>query len=847
MFARPSYTPPKQTPVPSLTQEKDEAINRILYDGDDKGARERLEERRKKRRVEKASAHTSFPSFFTQEPKEAKPAPAPVYTAPEAQPPAPIPTPATEQKPRRSFSNEFVFGDKPKSVFISEGQPPPTVQEYETPAPEYAATPVPPPANADSAFGYADPAAEPPLFRSFEPEDQLHPAAHEAPVAPVPQDAAFFALKPSDEEQAKFDVDKKNEEFQELLDKEFERLKNRETQAQDIRSQIEPEAPFLPGAEDLAVSDSASYIEERIEEFLKKSDMEMTREMRSHTPAPLSHGADPVRPEPSEISYADLEVFEVAEKPGLAERARLEPPDVLPATHAASREPGVAAVRVPVSALGEGFPFDGKDYGHAFLHGEKPLSDFDADKIAYKSQEAESDPEGEMLRAGEPNLEFAREAPSGLPAAVQPVSYADFEQYGFAEAPEAGEEVLPATTEAPSPSPAITESAPTPWGASRNEAPTRASVAAFLDRPIDFPFDETPVQGASASADFDFEPIVPAEEAPLPSAFAQPEPIEALTPAAAEASAPIPLPIMEETPTFVPEANIETPAPATPFAAPDFGTAGFAMPFAAPDAAEASFAAPGFEAAPFMVPDFDVTAFAAPFATEEAEEITIPLAEGAPSPAIEESAVLAEPSAFADPVAAGQSFAPATEEAPAPAAPPAPEFIVPAVAEEPIGAFDQDGPPSFFTAYTQGISEAEPETPATEMPATEAAPTEELPAFLTAYDDEPLGKAEGAEAAENIGQNDPIPTIKQQQRKANKSSKSSKSSNAKTTALSIVITILIIILVIVVVCIAMLKLSPTSLGAHYVQDAIEIIQEKLGIGGSAGVGFPASVLFWPYL
>ena len=49
-----SYNASQPSPqAVSLNTEKDEAINRILYDGDGASAKDRLEERRKKRQAEK--------------------------------------------------------------------------------------------------------------------------------------------------------------------------------------------------------------------------------------------------------------------------------------------------------------------------------------------------------------------------------------------------------------------------------------------------------------------------------------------------------------------------------------------------------------------------------------------------------------------------------------------------------------------------------------------------------------------------------------------------------------------------------------------------------------------------
>ena len=58
--------------------------------------------------------------------------------------------------------------------------------------------------------------------------------------------------------------------------------------------------------------------------------------------------------------------------------------------------------------------------------------------------------------------------------------------------------------------------------------------------------------------------------------------------------------------------------------------------------------------------------------------------------------------------------------------------------------------------------------------------------------------------------------------------------NNKKNAASVVavtfISILIVILTVVAVCIFVLKTMPDSIGAFYLRDLIEIVQERFGIG-----------------
>jgi lipopolysaccharide/colanic/teichoic acid biosynthesis glycosyltransferase len=106
-----------------------------------------------------------------------------------------------------------------------------------------------------------------------------------------------------------------------------------------------------------------------------------------------------------------------------------------------------------------------------------------------------------------------------------------------------------------------------------------------------------------------------------------------------------------------------------------------------------------------------------------------------------------------------------------------------------------------------------------------------MPEFLTAYDSEQLGKKEGAKTAgakpeksERKGSREEV--------KAKKRPVDQRKDESKRTALSVIITILIIILVIVVACIIVLKMMPDSIGAYYIQDFIDTVQGRIGIGNN---------------
>lgn len=900
--------PARQIQDTSLTNEKNEAINRILYDGGGSSAKDRLEERRRKRQAERAASHTGIPSLFSNEKKEKSavpsepPEPSPI---PEREPEAEAVFPEPEEKPKRRFSNEFVFGPRPtyepepEQSEISKspvpGQQTFSIPEVPEPAPE-------------------PPAPEPPAPEPPAPEPQAVPRAYESDT--------YFTLTQSDEEQAKFEVDKKNEEFQELLDKEFERLKNRETT--EVRSQFEPpeDIPAPPPSDD-----TRSYIQDRIDSFLQKSDLDLAREMRT----------------------------------------REEEPKI-----------GFEAVKTPKEE--EGLAFDGKDYGHAFSHGEVPVSDFDINKSMYESAKGTGDPIQDLLKAGETNQEFT-------PVPEKPKSdltYADLELFDFKPeevyVPEPAPTVPEFAPSAPAPAtpmesrifggPDISalfdkeDSAeiekpkePTPWGHSKNEAPTRESIAAFMDRPIEFPFDTkqdipVPASETPKKADFDFEPLESLADiaeipepfaAPIPEPPAEPEP-PVIPESPAEPVTPvIPPPVQElpeepipEPPVIPesPEASVTPIIPEPPVIPEPFAEQAASVPepleipenLGIPEPLVIQEAPPATEfAAPFSFDTFgkepvteevkteepvteeiqaeeqvpaetnEIAEEPAPLVSEKVEDpsdwfitpsITppeppvIPEPEPEPEPQSEATADVPEAIAAEEPKAEEpkaeepkaeepaaetpidlSSFDEITEEVTEPAEdekPPeatepitaqeapdakpestAPDFVdlmtsaAPAEEEDKLEDDDTDGPPRFYKEYTQGFSIPKPEDIETSAQVqSPEKPAEVLPEFLTAYDKEQLGRKEGEVSAE--GKPDKSEQkVSKEDKKDKKQPKERRKTESKRTALSVVITILIIILVIVVACIIVLKMMPDSIGAYYIQDFIQTIQARLGIGGSA--------------
>jgi hypothetical protein len=506
-----------------LDREKDEAINRILCNDSRTSAKERLDERRKKRSAGKTSAHGT--GFFSREPMEHAPVPA---KAPKSTTTEPESTTA-EGRPLRKFTSEFIFGDR--------------------------------------AAKHPEPAIPPPSDEEAPPRDPL------------------FTLRVGEDEKAMFDVSKKNEEFQELLDQEFERLRKRESAVEEARSRIDEDllsAPE-PAPEILVTGENAkSLVGDRIEDYLKKADHDMLREIRSRVDTELEKPDESEKPGESEKqdenekpeSFAafpadgrdyghafihgpkppsdfktEAHVFEgqlsgtAAGAPAAAQETNLEFPGAAeelkrPAPEAedsyktceasffedipetgeetepetpAPSVPGIRAVRVP-EPVG-GFEFDGKDYGHAFQHGPAPVSDLKTEAAAFAEQEQSEETDAAAF-ATEKNLEF------GDSDSVQPAdSYAAFEQYDVKETFEDGERFAIPTF-------VLTEEEPAAAAAESEPEPADAAAPAqstFVFGPKIF--------GEKSEAPENAEPeSIEESEAPGTSDAAEEEPAEEYAP-----------------------------------------------------------------------------------------------------------------------------------------------------------------------------------------------------------------------------------------------------------------------------------------------------------------------------
>ena len=128
------------------------------------------------------------------------------------------------------------------------------------------------------------------VFGSRKAEAEVEAEEEESEVPE--QRSTLFDLKMDKEEEATFVFNKKNEEFQELLDQEYEKLRKKQETLEDARSQVGDNllTESEPAPEILVTSGvaAASYIEARIEEYLKNADYEMLQGIKQKVDQELS-------------------------------------------------------------------------------------------------------------------------------------------------------------------------------------------------------------------------------------------------------------------------------------------------------------------------------------------------------------------------------------------------------------------------------------------------------------------------------------------------------------------------------------------------------------------------------
>ena len=825
-----SFNAPPQAWATSLMQEKDEAISRIFGDDDTTSARDRLEERRKKRQEERSKSGTGLSALFSPPNK------VPLKTTASQREDIDSGQ-APEEKPLRKFSTEFVFGSKQKQEAPPETQvaePMPAQQTFVTPAPEGLP--------AVPAYEPPAPAFEPPVPEYKPPAPVFEPL--KAPEATQPADS-FFTMTPSEEEQAKFKVDKKTEEFQELLDKEFERMQSRDTVTTQpqLPPAVEPEA-VRPEVE------AKSYIEERVDAFLKQSDLEiaiarrargeearqkdpvqeLTRSDRQEEPyvapvvlppvilppqaaPPAYESQPPAVPQPQAAPPAyEPQAPIVPQASAVTPPAMPQPPAYIP--HAYESQPSVVPQPparqhiTPWGATPNVAPT--RESIKAFI--DRPI-DFPFDEKPEEVKEEKT-----VVEASVPEVKAQAEAESPY----KPKTAFDFEPIEKV-VEKAAELAEPVGEESRAEEAALTQ--PTPAIQPHEEA--AATLPAYN---IPAPISETPEKSDEPQ---------PQDE---PSALKEAEAIEAA--AAKEnllAQEEQGTPEAQESPTisFV-------PAFAAPFAATPQSSASEPAKDAEgaeakeepqPQAASAAFVPHDYkpqeaQAAPaaYVPRDYIPQTVHSAYVPRDYKPLADRSAHGSLDPAVaqtpEASAPVSSEKEQEAPVRDFVSFItePSKEEprktTPEPAAAPVTAYAskAPETAEQsfaqPAGPLvmaagnlykpeearpdsDTDAPPQFYKEYTQGHTAVQPEK-AKEEPAIEE-----------------KQQTEAVEAKSDTSDTK-VSRVKSKQK-----------SETKQKILSVIITILIIILVIIVACIIVLKVTPDSSMAYYIQDFIETLQ---GVG-----------------
>jgi hypothetical protein len=134
-----------------------------------------------------------------------------------------------------------------------------------------------------------------------------------------------FHLRTSAQEEARFAELKKNEEFQELLDQEFEKIKDRQSEIDEERSRINERImiPAEPTPAVLVTGENARIAaEERIQEYLRRADREMREAMKLQAAlkqqdidAIEQELAPEMEQEPDDLPVPGLEAVDLPESP----------------------------------------------------------------------------------------------------------------------------------------------------------------------------------------------------------------------------------------------------------------------------------------------------------------------------------------------------------------------------------------------------------------------------------------------------------------------------------------------------------------------------------------------------
>ncbi|MDR0518648.1 MAG: hypothetical protein LBG82_01130 [Clostridiales Family XIII bacterium] len=395
-----------------------------------------------------------------------------------------------------------------------------------------------------------------------QPAAGVSEAAAAAPEQPDAQGGMFsgdtFHLRTNRRSDANISDAKKNEEFQELLDEEFERIRERQTEIDEERSRIYENVRKPDGAAPSVTvtgETAREAAEARIREYLRKADTEMFRALKEQAATPKDEPAEqPELYEPPEPP----EQFEQFEQPEPPEPPELYAPPEQPEPPEQFEQPELSR------------PYSGDIFDHpseqdvntrafAFNHGEGD--------VAWEYERSDYDPAISAIgldEGGDSEPDYLTGKPDAAP---EPAAETDaaYESDAADKSLAADEfEELAASVDVPAPgAPAAV--------ASVFDVP--ASGAPIFDTSFfDAPVPEAPAPGTPAfdTAFFDEPtPNAPAPDAPTPDAPA---------PDASTPDAPA-------------EPVSDAPASDAP-ASGDIFVAGFASPFAQPAEPTETQAAP---------------------------------------------------------------------------------------------------------------------------------------------------------------------------------------------------------------------------------------------------------------
>jgi hypothetical protein len=527
-----------------------------------------------------------------------------------------------------------------------------------------------------------------------------------------------FHLRTSAQEDARFAEAKKNEEFQELLDQEFEKIKYRQAEVDAERSRINEQimTPPEPNPAVFVTGENARIAaEERIQEYLRRADREMREAMRLQ----------------AELKQRDLDAMKREPEPEPAPVSAPEPAHV--------SAPESAPVSAPEPKAYENFdPYESFGGGAFAAPGDSDQDtntkafgfNHKGDDVVWEREREDYDPEVSILddnrgaeRAtsyleGHPDGDVAQTPVAAGNSGVPDIFVTDFANpFSVETAPEKlaagqGAEEYSVRQEGTSEDIFDTSFA-NPFAIGASSAAVSKNIQGAA--PQYGPADTQPYVAAPGPAAVPGQPIAPepvvAIPGPEPTSAVTPEPIAEPGPAAAPGQPIAPEPVVatpepEPTPAVTPEPIAEP----TPAAAPEQPIAPepvIATPEPEPTPAITPEPIPGFEPTttpgpiaeptPAAVPEQPITPEPAPTPAITPEPIPGFAPAITPEP-IAESTPTTTPGPIAEPTPAitpGPFAAPGQPMAPAPAITPAPD-----------AAPRRDGAFTFEPKPDQGIPQA---------------------------------------------------------------------------------------------------------------------------------------------